>query len=86
MDHTLYLSAWLLAFLLAIGALSWLLARYKRRHDLRRIQAQHLLDALERYSQWVCAQRLAADHPADLALARGAAGSVPGFIHAAGGR
>jgi hypothetical protein len=60
MELTMYLAAWLLAFLLGIGALSWLLARYKRRHDLRRIQAHQLCSALERYSQWVCAQRLAA--------------------------
>lgn len=60
MDTTTYLAACLVAALLAIGALSWLLARYKRRHDLRRIQAHHLLQALQRYSDWVCAQRLAA--------------------------
>lgn len=60
MDTTTYLAACLVAALLAIGALSWLLARYKRRHDLRRLQAHHLLQALQRYSDWVCAQRLAA--------------------------
>lgn len=57
---TIYLATWLLAFLVAIAGLSWLLARYKRRHDLRRIQAHQLLGALERYSRWVCTQRLAA--------------------------
>lgn len=60
MDTTTYLAAWLLAALLGVGVLSWMLARYKRRHDLRRIQAQLLLHALQRYSEWVCAQRLAA--------------------------
>lgn len=60
MDSSLYLAAWLFAVLLAIAGLSRVLARYKRRHDLRHIQAQHLVQALERYSQWVCAQRLAA--------------------------
>lgn len=60
MDPTTYLAAWLLAALLAVGALSWLLARYKRRHDLRRIQAGRMLRALQRYSDWLCAQRLAA--------------------------
>jgi hypothetical protein len=60
MDTTTYLAAWLLAALLGVGVLSWLLARYKRRHDLRRIQAHQLLRALQRYSEWVCAQRLAA--------------------------
>jgi hypothetical protein len=60
MEFTLYLAAWLLAFLGVIAALSWALARYKRRHDLRLIQGHLLVQALERYSQWVCAQRLAA--------------------------
>jgi hypothetical protein len=60
MDATFYLAAWLAAALLGVAGLSWLLARYKRRHDLRRIQAHHLLQALQRYSEWVCAQRLAA--------------------------
>ena len=60
MDTTFYLAAWMLAVLVAIGILSWMLARYKRRHDLRRLQAQALLAALARYSEWVCSQRLAA--------------------------
>ncbi|HEX2545371.1 MAG TPA: hypothetical protein VHL79_10855, partial [Ramlibacter sp.] len=60
MDTTTYLAACFAAALVLIGALSWLLARYKRRHDLQRIQAHHLLEALQRYSEWVCAQRLAA--------------------------
>lgn len=60
MEFTLYLAAWLLAFLGVIAALSWALARYKRRHDLRMMQGHLLVDSLERYSQWVCAQRLAA--------------------------
>jgi hypothetical protein len=60
MDSSTYLAAWLLFALLAVGLLSWALARHKRRHDLRRAQAQQLLQALQRYSGWVCAQRLAA--------------------------
>lgn len=60
MERTTYLAAWLLALLCAVAVLSWLLARYKRRHDLRRIQAHLLAAALHRYSQWVCTQRLAA--------------------------
>lgn len=60
MDPTTYLAACLLAALLGVAILSWLLARYKRRHDLRRIQADRMLRALQRYSDWVCAQRLAA--------------------------
>jgi hypothetical protein len=60
METTIYLAACLLALLTGIGVLSWMLARYKRRHDLRRIQAQRLLLSLQHYSEWVCAQRLAA--------------------------
>ena len=60
MDTTTYLVAWLVAALLAIAGASWLLARYKRRHDLRRLQAERLLQALQRYSAWISAQRLAA--------------------------
>jgi hypothetical protein len=60
MDTTTYLAAWLLAALLAIGFLSAFLARFKRQHDLRRIQAERMTQALQRYSDWLCAQRLAA--------------------------
>jgi hypothetical protein len=59
MDTTHYLAAWLVASVLAAGALSWLLARYHWRDELRCAQAQRLLDALQRYSDWVQAQRLA---------------------------
>jgi hypothetical protein len=60
MDTTTYLAACLLAGLAGVGVLSWLLARHTRRHDLRGLEAQRLLQALQRYSEWVCAQRLAA--------------------------
>ncbi|HEY0825923.1 MAG TPA: hypothetical protein VGD76_19205 [Ramlibacter sp.] len=60
MDPTTYLAACLFAALIGVGVLSWLLARYKRRHDLRSMQADRMLRALQRYSDWVCAQRLAA--------------------------
>jgi hypothetical protein len=60
MESTTYLAAWLLAALLAVAVLSRLLARTKRRQDQRRAQAQRLLQALQRYSSWVCAQRLVA--------------------------
>ena len=60
MDTTTYLAAWLLAALGLIALLSAALARAKRRHDLYRTQAQNLAQALQRYSEWVCAQRLAA--------------------------
>ncbi|GAB3770188.1 hypothetical protein GCM10028796_36630 [Ramlibacter monticola] len=60
MDTPLYLGIWLVALLAAIAVLSWVLARHRRRQDLRRLQAQRLLRALQRYSAWICAQRLAA--------------------------
>jgi hypothetical protein len=60
MDFPIYLAAWLLLALLGVAALSWALAHYQRRNDLRHEQAQRLLGALQRYSDWVCAQRLAA--------------------------
>lgn len=60
MEPTTYLAAWLFAALVAIALLTVLLARYKRRHDLRQLQAQQMARALQRYSDWVSAQRLAA--------------------------
>ena len=60
MDNPLYLAAWLVVLLAAIAVLSWVLARHRRRQDRRRLQAQRLLRALQRYSAWICAQRLAA--------------------------
>ena len=60
MDANLYFAAWVLAALVLIGLLSAALARTRGRQDLRRLQAQKLTLALERYSAWVCAQRLAA--------------------------
>jgi hypothetical protein len=59
METTPYLAACLLAALFGVGALSWLLARYRQHSELRRAQAQQLLAALERYSEWVRAQRMA---------------------------
>ena len=60
MDMTTYLAGWLILALAGVAVLSWFLARYRRRHDLRSVQAEQLLRALQRYSEWVCAQRLAA--------------------------
>jgi hypothetical protein len=60
MSSTSYLVAWVLAALVAIGILSAVLARSRRRQDLRRVQAQAMTQALQRYSDWVCAQRLVA--------------------------
>jgi hypothetical protein len=58
MDTTDYLAAWLVVSVLAAGALSWLLASHHMRDELRCLQAQRLLDALQRYSDWFQAQRL----------------------------
>src|SRR4051812_29956028 len=60
MDMTTYLAGWLILALAGVAVLSWFLARHRRRHDLRSLQAEQLLRALQRYSEWVCAQRLAA--------------------------
>lgn len=60
MQITPYLLAWLALALVAIALLSWGLTRVQRRFALRRTQAQRLLHALQRYSDWVCAQRLTA--------------------------
>ncbi|HEX7890529.1 MAG TPA: hypothetical protein VF522_14300 [Ramlibacter sp.] len=60
MGSTPYLAAWLLAALVAVGILSWRLAHYTQHHDDRGLQAQHLAQALQRYSDWLRAQRLAA--------------------------
>lgn len=56
----LYLAAWVLVVLAAIGGLSAALTRYSRRQDERLRQAQRLAGALQRYSDWVAAQRLLA--------------------------
>lgn len=60
MDSLTYLFAWLATVLAAIGVLSWQLARHARRREACCLQAARLVQALQRYSEWVCAQRLAA--------------------------
>ncbi|MGV3570695.1 MAG: hypothetical protein ACO1PB_08850 [Ramlibacter sp.] len=60
MDSTTYLAAWLLAALAVVGLISVWLTRYRRQYELRGAQARRLLQALQRYSDWVGAQRLAA--------------------------
>ena len=60
MEFTNYLAGWLLSAVVVAAVLSWLLAGYQRRHDLRRTEAEKLLRALNRYSEWVGVQRLAA--------------------------
>ncbi|MDB5750661.1 MAG: hypothetical protein JWP65_1082 [Ramlibacter sp.] len=60
MDATTYLAAWLLAALFLVGLITLVLMRYRRQYELRGAQARLLLLALQRYSNWVGAQRLAA--------------------------
>lgn len=60
MNATLYLALCLVAALAAIAVLSALLTRHHRRQDARRQQALRMGEALQRYSDWVCAQRLVA--------------------------
>ena len=60
MEATTYLAACLAAALVGIGCLSWLLAHHLRRRAMRAQQADRLLQALQRYSGWLCAPRLAA--------------------------
>lgn len=50
----------LLIALGGVAILSWFLARHSRREEMRSHQAEQLLRALQRYSEWVSAQRLAA--------------------------
>ena len=57
MPTWLYLACWLAAALLLIGFASAGIAKQLKLRDLRRRQGLLLLDALERYSEWVAAQR-----------------------------
>ena len=58
MGSTTYLAAWLIAALALIALLSAVLTRHRRGQDARRQQAQQLLAALQRDSEWVRSQRL----------------------------
>lgn len=60
MNTTIYLAAWILAALAVVGVMSLLLTRYKHHCDRRAIEARRLLQALQRYSEWVETQRMAA--------------------------
>lgn len=59
MSPTLYLATCLLVLLAGIAVLVLVLARWKRDQDLRRLQAHQMTQALQCYSRWVSAQRLA---------------------------
>ena len=57
MSNLVYFSLWLVAALIAIALVSATIARSLRLREVRRLKALELLDALDRYSEWVAAQR-----------------------------
>lgn len=59
MNNLVYFGLWIAAALVGIAFFSSWLAQYLRVRDLRRQQGLLLLDALERYCEWVVAQRRA---------------------------
>lgn len=59
MSSIVYFSLWLVAALIAIALVSATIARGLRLREVRRLKALELLAALDRYSQWVAAQRCA---------------------------
>ena len=60
MSTIVYFSLWLVAALIAVALLSATIARSLRLREVRRLKALELLDALDRYSDWVASQRRAA--------------------------
>jgi hypothetical protein len=58
-SNIVYFSLWLVAALIAVALVSATIARSLRLREVRRLKALELLDALERYSEWVAAQRRA---------------------------
>lgn len=59
MSKLVYFSLWLAAALIAIALISATIARKLRLREVRRHKALELLDALDRYSDWVASQRRA---------------------------
>lgn len=59
MSNIVYFSLWLVAGLIAIALVSATIARSLRMHEVRRLKARELLDALSRYSEWIATQRRA---------------------------
>lgn len=57
MSNLVYFSLWLVAALIAVALVSATIARKLRLREVRRLKALELLDALERYSEWVAGQR-----------------------------
>jgi hypothetical protein len=58
-SNIVYFSLWLVAALIAVALASATIARSLRLREVRRLKALELLDALERYSEWVAGQRRA---------------------------
>ena len=59
MSNIVYFSLWLVAALIAVALASATIARGFRLREVRRLKALELLDALDRYSDWVASQRRA---------------------------
>lgn len=59
MSNFVYFSLWLVAALIAVALVSATIARKLRLREVRRMKALELLDALDRYSEWVAGQRRA---------------------------
>ncbi len=59
MSNVAYYSLWLVAALIAVALVSATIARALRLREVRRLKALELLDALDRYSDWVAFQRRA---------------------------
>ncbi len=59
MSSLVYFSLWLVAALIVIALVSATIARGLRLREVRRLKALELLDALDRYCEWVAAQRRA---------------------------
>ena len=59
MSNIVYFSLWLVAALIAVALASATIARSFRLREVRRLKALELLDALDRYSDWVASQRRA---------------------------
>ena len=59
MSNIVYFSLWLVAALIAVALASATIARSLRLREVRRLKALELLDALDRYSDWVASQRRA---------------------------
>ncbi len=59
MSNLVYFSLWLAAALVAVALVSATIARSLRLREVRRLKALELLDALDRYSDWVAGQRRA---------------------------